>query len=188
MVILILWIDHLFWSLRNVLLLYFYWSMRYNVDSCCRAKWFSCSYIYMYSFKNIIFWEMFYGHLLLFIGMHNLQWLLVEKLHLWKSQHLQKKKQKTNWYLIVYIPCCLTTSCKENLVTRLIWVAWLKKDAFMFQANRAFPMQLYSKLSLYQNSEPCHQFENNVLLCNSFFSHCYLVSVFMEIFTDFTHW
>ena len=113
MVISILWIDHLFWSLRNVLFPYFYWSMRYNVDSCCRTKWFSCTYIYMYSFKNIIFWEMFHGHLLLFIGMHNLQWLLVEKLHLWKSQHLQKKKTKNK-----LVPYCVYPMLLDKILQR----------------------------------------------------------------------
>ena len=129
---------------------------------------------------------MFYGHLLLLTGMHNLQWILVgNTTHLWKSQHLQEKKKQL-------IPYCVSPMLLDNILQRKLsnqayWVAWLKKDAFMFQANRAFPMQLYSKLSLYQNSERC-QLENNALLHNSFFSCCYLVSVFMEIFTDFTHW
>ena len=100
------------------------------------------------------------------------------------STYRKKKKQ--------LIPYCVSPMLLDNILQRKLsnqayWVAWLKKDAFMFQANRAFPMQLYSKLSLYQNSERC-QLENNALLHNSFFSCCYLVSVFMEIFTDFTHW
>ena len=83
----------------------------------------SVVHAYIYSSTNIIFQEMFYGHLLLFIGMHNLQWLLVEKPHTSGNHSIYRKKKKTNWYLIVYIPCCLTTSCKEDLVTRL--VEWL---------------------------------------------------------------
>lgn len=57
----------------------------------------------------------------------------------------------------------------------------------MFQANRAFQVQLYSKLNLNQNSEQRHQPENNVLLPNSLFACCYLVSIFMELFSVLTY-
>ena len=62
----------------------------------------SVVHAYIYSSKNIIFQEMFYGHLLLLTGMHNLQWILVgNTTHLWKSQHLQEKKKTTDTLLCI---------------------------------------------------------------------------------------
>ena len=134
----------------------------------------SVVHAYIYSSTNIIFQEMFYGHLLLFIGMHNLQWLLVEKPHTSGNHSIYRKKKKTKNKLVPYCvyPMLLDNILQRRLSNQACWVAWLKKDAFMFQANRAFPVQLCSKLSLYQNSERCHQLENNALHRNSFFSCC----------------
>ena len=63
----------------------------------------SVVHAYIYSSTNIIFQEMFYGHLLLFIGMHNLQWLLVEKPHTSgnHSIYIKKKKKQTGTLLCI---------------------------------------------------------------------------------------